>query len=196
MINYVLMGNAAKKLMTAIEYLEFERNSLEKHEFYNGEIYAMAGAKERHNLIVSNLIASFHSKFKNKPCVVYPSDMRVVIDEYNHYTYPDVTLVCGERKFLDNKNDCLLNPNVIVEVLSESIERYDRGKKFEAYRNISSLREYMLVSSEHKKIELFTKTTDGKWFLSENGVEDTIVIPALDLTLLLSDVYDKVEFEQ
>jgi|JI10StandDraft_1071094.scaffolds.fasta_scaffold527775_1 Uma2 family endonuclease len=195
-MNYVLMGNAAKKLMTAIEYLEFERNSLEKHEFYNGEIYAMAGAKERHNLIVSNLIISIGSKFKNKPCVVYPSDMRVVIDEYNHYTYPDVTLVCGERKFLDNKNDCLLNPNVIIEVLSDSTEKYDRGKKFEAYRNLISLREYMLVSSEHKKIELFTKTTEGKWLLSENGIEDTIIIPTLDLTLLLSDVYDKVEFEQ
>lgn len=195
-MNYVLMGNAAKKLMTAIEYLEFERNSLEKHEFYNGEIYAMAGAKEGHNLIVSNLIISIGSKFKNKPCVVYPSDMRVVIDEYNHYTYPDVTLVCGERKFLDNKNDCLLNPNVIIEVLSDSTEKYDRGKKFEAYRNLISLREYMLVSSEHKKIELFTKTTEGKWLLSENGIEDTIVIPTLDLTLLLSDVYDKVEFEQ
>ena len=94
--------------------------------------------------------------------------MRVVIDEYNHYTYPDVTLVCGERKFLDNKNDCLLNPNVIIEVLSDSTEKYDRGKKFEDYRNLISLREYMLVSSEHKKIELFTKTTDGKWLFSEN----------------------------
>ena len=196
MINYALMGSAAKKFMTASEYLEFERNSLEKHEFYNGEIYAMAGAKERHNLIVSYLIINIGTKFKNKHCVVYPSDMRVVIDEYNHYTYPDVTLVCGERKFLDNKNDCLLNPNVIIEVLSDSTEKYDRGKKFEAYRNLISLREYMLVSSEHKKIELFTKTTEGKWLLSENGIEDTIIIPTLDLTLLLSDVYDKVEFEQ
>jgi Uma2 family endonuclease len=196
MINYALMGNAAKKLMTAAEYLDFERESFEKHEFYNGEIYAMAGAKERHNLIVSNLIISIGTKFKNMPCVVYPSDMRVVIDEYRHYTYPDVTLVCAERKFLDNKNDCLLNPNVIIEVLSESTERYDRGKKFEAYRNIISLKEYMLVSSEHKKIELFTKTTDGKWLFSENTQEDTIIIPTLDLTILLSDVYDKVEFEQ
>lgn len=194
MINYALMGSAAKKLMTAIEYLEFERNSLEKHEFYNGEIYAMAGAKERHNLIVSNLIINIGTKFKNKPCVVYPSDMRVVIDEYNHYTYPDVSLVCGEREFLDNKNDCLLNPNVIIEVLSDSTEKYDRGKKFEDYRNLISLREYMLVSSEHKKIELFTKTTDGKWLFSENTLEGNI-IPTLDLTLLLSDIYDKVEFE-
>ena len=189
------MGNAAKKLMTAIEYLDFERNSLEKHEFYNGEIYAMAGAKERHNLIVSNLIAAFHSKFKNKPCVVYPSDMRVVIDEYNHYTYPDVSLICGERKFLDNKNDCLLNPNVVIEVLSDSTEKYDRGKKFEAYRNITSLNEYVLVSSEYKKIEIFTKTTDRKWLFSENTKEDTIIIPTLELTLSLSDVYDKVVFE-
>ena len=85
---------------------------------------------------------------------------------------------------------------MIIEVLSDSTEKYDRGKKFEAYRNLISLREYMLVSSEHKKIELFTKTTEGKWLLSENGIENTIIIPTLDLTLLLSDVYDKVEFEQ
>ncbi len=196
MINYALMGNAAKKLMTVAGYLDFERESFEKHEFYNGEIYAMTGAKERHNLIVSNLIATIGIQIKNKPYVIFPPSMRVVIDEYRHYTYPDVTLVCGERKFLDNKNDCLLNPNVIVEVLSDSTERYDRGKKFEAYRNIISLKEYMLVSSEHRKMELFTKTTDGKWLFSENTQEDTIIIPTLDLTLILSDIYDRVEFEQ
>lgn len=189
------MGNAAKQLITALEYLDFERKSKEKHEYYNGEIYAIAGAKERHNLLVSNLIAAIHQKFKNKPCVVYPSDMRVVIDEYRHYTYPDVVLVCGERKFLDKTDDSLLNPSAIIEVLSDSTENYDRGKKFEAYRNITSLREYMLVSSERKKIELFTKTSEGKWLLSESGKEDTITIPTLELELSLSDIYDKVELE-
>ena len=188
------MENLARKFMTATEYLDFERNSLEKHEFYKGEIYAMAGAKEKHNLIVSNLISMIHSQFKKRPCVVYPSDMRVVIDQYNHYAYPDITIVCGDRKFLDSKSDSLLNPSAIIEVLSESTETYDRGKKFEAYRNITTLREYMLVSTDHKKIELFTKSPDDKWVLSESGKEDTITLPTLNLTLTLSDIYDKVEF--
>lgn len=190
------MENLARKLMTAAEYLEMERNSTVKHEFYRGEIFAMAGAKERHNLIVSNLIGIFYNKFKSKPCVVYPSDMRVEIDENNHYTYPDVVLVCGERKFSDSKNDTLLNPNVIFEVLSESTESYDRSKKFEAYRTIPSLQEYVLVSSDRKKIEVFTKSAEGRWYLSESGPSDTVEISAVNTELSLSEVYDKVIFDE
>ncbi len=190
------MENLARKLMTAAEYLEMERNSSVKHEFYRGEIFAMAGAKERHNLIVSNLIIAFGIRFKNQPCVVYPSDMRVEIDENHHYTYPDVVLVCGERKFSDSKNDTLLNPNVIFEVLSESTESYDRSKKFEAYRTIPSLQEYVLVSSDRKKIEVFTKSPEGRWYLSESGLSDTVEISAVNTELLLSEVYDKIVFDE
>lgn len=114
--------------MTAAEYLDMERNSPEKHEFYFGEIYAMAGAKENHNLIAGNLISLIHIQFKGRPCCVYPSDLRVVVDEYSHYVYPDSVLVCGERKFLDKSNDSLLNPSAVIEVLSDSTETYDRGK--------------------------------------------------------------------
>ena len=190
------MENLARKLMTAAEYLEMERNSDVKHEFYRGEIFAMAGAKERHNLIVSNLIGIFYNKFKNQPCVVYPSDMRVEIDESHHYAYPDVILVCGERKFLDKKNDTLLNPNVIIEVLSESTENYDRSKKFEAYRTIPSFQEYVLVSSDRKKIEVFTKSPEGRWYLSESGPSDKVAISAVSTELSLSEVYDKVVFDE
>ncbi len=189
------MGNPVKKLMTAAEYLDMERNSPEKHEFYFGEIYAMAGAKENHNLIVSNLISLIHLQFKGRPCYVYPSDLRVVIDEYSHYVYPDLVLVCGERKFLDKSNDSLLNPSAVIEVLSDSTETYDRGKKFESYRNIISLQEYVLVSSGRKKIELFSKSAEGKWVLSESGKEGTLDILSLNLHLSASDVYDKIQFE-
>lgn len=182
--------------MNAEEYLEMERNSSVKHEFYKGEIFAMAGAKERHNLIVSNLIIAFGTRFKNQPCFVYPSDMRVAIDKNDHYTYPDVILVCGERKFLDNKNDTLLNPNVIIEVLSESTENYDRGKKFEAYRTIPSLQEYMLVSSDRKKIEVFSKSPDGRWYLFESDPSESVEITSLKTNISLSEVYDKIEFEE
>ncbi len=167
-----------------------ERNSPEKHEFYFGEIYAMAGAKENHNLI-----SLIHIQFKGRPCCVYPSDLRVVVDEYSHYVYPDLVLVCGERKFLDKSNDSLLNPSAVIEVLSDSTETNDRGKKFESYRNIISLQEYMLVSSERKKNELFSKSPEGKWVLSESGKERTIDISSLNLHISVSDVYEKIEFE-
>lgn len=114
------MENLANRFITVLEYLEIERNSQEKHEYYHGELFVMAGASETRNLIVSNLIAIFHTKFVSQPCVVYPSDMKVVIDKERHYSYPDVTVVCGERKFLDDKNDALLNPGLIVEVLEKT----------------------------------------------------------------------------
>jgi Uma2 family endonuclease len=188
------MDNLARKFISPEEYLELERNSLEKHEYYQGEIFAMAGAKENHNLIVSNLIGLFYMKFKLTPCVVYPSDMRVSIDSKRHYTYPDVSLICGERKFLDKNNDTLLNPSVIIEVLSESTENYDRSKKFESYRKIASLQEYVLVASDRKKIEIFTKSNDGRWYLSESGPSETIEISSVNVQLSLNEVYDKIVF--
>jgi Uma2 family endonuclease len=121
--------------------------------------------------------------------------MRVVIDEHSHYTYPDITIVCGERKFLDNQTDSLLNPSIIIEVLSDSTETYDRGKKFESYRNIASLKEYMLVSTDRKKIELFSKDGNEKWYLSESNGKEGIFIPALSITLSIEDVYEKIDFQ-
>lgn len=188
------MDNLARNFITVTDYLEIERKSALKHEYYYGEIFAMAGAKEIHNLIVSNLVAIFHSLFKNKSCVVYPSDMKVVVDQNTHYTYPDITIVCGKRNFLDNHTDSLLNPTIIIEVLSESTETYDRGKKFEAYRTIPSLTEYMLVSTDRKKVELFSKNTDSKWFLSESGIDEIIHIPTLSVTIQLYDIYEKIDF--
>ena len=187
------MGNLAHKKITVSEYFEIERNSLEKHEYYEGELFAMAGAKKKHNLIVSNLIISIGSQFKGRPCSVYPPDMKVAVDKYNHYTYPDISVVCGESKFVNESEDSLVNPKVIIEVLSDSTEKYDRGKKFQSYRNISSLEEYVLVSTENKKVELFTKSSEDKWVFSESDESGIIKLASIDCVLNLDDIYDKVE---
>lgn len=128
------MENETGKRYTEDEYLELERKAEFKSEYYAGEIFMMAGAKEHHNLILWNLLGEIHALFKKRPCKAYPSDMRVKVSESGLYTYPDISIVCDKAEFLDENNDTLLNPIVIIEVLSESTESYDRGKKFEFYR--------------------------------------------------------------
>ncbi len=190
------MNNLALKRMTIEEYFALEETSQEKYEFYRGEIFAISGAREIHNLIVSNLIYAFKGKLKDRPCAVYPSDMRVMIDEYNHYTYPDLSIVCGKRDFTNEKKTTLMNPIAIVEVLSDSTESYDRGKKFRAYRNIPSFQVYILISTNYKQIEVFTKLESGSWNLSDPDKEGKIYISPLECTLTLNDVYEGVEMEE
>jgi Uma2 family endonuclease len=174
------------------EYLEFERNSEIKHEYFDGEIFAMSGASRKHNLIVSNVISSLMSQLK-KRCRVYPSDMRVKIETTKLYTYPDVMIVCGQDKFADKKEDILLNPDVIIEVLSDSTENYDRGKKFENYRKIGSLKEYVLISQHTRKIEKFLKTEHRRWIWDETDEEHKeIILESVGCALNLDEVYDKV----
>jgi len=179
--------------ITEEEYLEFERNSDIKHEYFDGEIFAMSGASETHNLIVVNVIFSLMSQLKKKPCRVYPSDMRLKIETTKLYTYPDVMIVCGERKFDDDHKDMLLNPDVIIEVLSDSTENYDRGKKFEHYRKIGSFKEYVLISQNIRKIERFLKTEHLRWISDETDEEHTeIILESVGCALNLDEVYDKV----
>jgi Uma2 family endonuclease len=137
-----------KSFLTPEQYLEIERPAERKSEYYNGEMFAMAGAKRAHNLLVTNLLAGLHRQLRSRPCEVYPSDMRVRVSATGLYTYPDIVAVCGEQQFLDDTEDTLLNPGLLVEVLSPSTEAYDRGRKFEQYKTLDSLREYMLVASE------------------------------------------------
>jgi Uma2 family endonuclease len=189
------MDNLARKKISMDEYFHIEETSEIKHEYYRGDIYAMAGASSNHNLIVSNLIRSLGNQFRNRPCLVYPSDMRVQVDENNHYTYPDVIIVCDKPTFLDDKKNTLINPTVIIEVLSESTELYDRGKKFQAYRLIPSLQNYILVASESKLIEVFTRNTNGQWVIFDLDSEGKIKISYLDCELSLDEVYEKVELD-
>ena len=186
--------DAAVKLLTPAEYLAFERKSKTKHEYFAGNIYTMAGANERHNLIVANLVIEIGVQFRKRPCRIYPSDMRVKISETGLYTYPDVTVVCGRPQFDDDQSDILLNPTVIFKVLSKSIEAYDRGKKFQHYRTIDTLMEYLLVAQDSYHVEHYVRQADGQWLLSEaTHLRQTIHLPTIDCDLTLADVYDKVE---
>ncbi len=184
---------AQRENRTAREYIEIERAAERKSEFFAGEMFAMAGASEAHNLIVANLIREIGNQLRGKPCRTYPSDMRVRVEDEMHYTYPDVTALCGEPEFEDDRRDTLLNPQVIIEVLSPSTEDYDRGRKFLQYRKLTSLMEYLLVSQEAQRVEKYERQADGRWLLSEAGGKDSRVeIQSIGCSLVLSDLYENV----
>ena len=171
-----------------------ERQAQCKSEYYAGEIFAMAGASRWHNLIVTNVLRQLSLQLKGRPCTTYPSDMRVKVDPTGLCTYPDVTVVCGEARFEDNRQDTLLNPTLIVEVLSESTEAYDRGGKFAHYRKLASLTEYVLITQTKPHIEHYVRQPDNRWLLSEaDSLSDAVHLPSIDCHLALVEVYDKVD---
>ena len=188
------MDNLARKTFTESEYLELERKADFKSEYYNGETFAMAGASLIHNKIVSNLIFLFNQFLKDKPCDVYPSDLRLQVEKSGLYTYPDITIVCGKTELLDNKFDTLKNPTILIEVLSDSTEKYDRGQKFSFYREIPSLKEYILVSSKTMKIEKFKRLEDGNYLYIESNEHQPFPIDSIDMNLNLEDVYNKIDW--
>ncbi len=188
------MENLARKFYTESEYLELEKSSEYKSEYYKGEIFAMAGASALHNRLVRNLTGLFWEKFRNHPCNVYASDLRVRINTSSLYTYPDLVIVCGKEEYLDNSLDTLTNPTIIFEVLSDSTEKYDRGQKFSFYREISSLREYVLVSSRERKLEKFKRVDSGNWLFSESKEGEPFQIESIESFLNLEDVYEKVDW--
>lgn len=184
-----------KSKLTPKEYLEFERKSEIKHEYFNGEIFAMSGAKRNHNKVVANLSGLIWQQLKGKPCEFYPNDMRVFVPSSGLYTYPDLVVVCNEPQFQDDVFDTLLNPILLIEVLSDSTESYDRGKKFQHYRSIESLQEYILVSQHEARVEKYVRHGDGFWLLSEAvGSDSEIEFASIECLLSLSDVYDKIDF--
>jgi Uma2 family endonuclease len=188
------MSLQPKSLHTPEEYLVLERKAGYKSEYFAGEIFAMSGASEQHNLIVANVVATLHTQFRNRPCKVYASDMRVKVSPTGLYTYPDVVALCSEPRFDDDQKDTLLNPTVIIEVLSPSTEAYDRGDKFGHYRKLASLTEYVLISQEKIHIERYVRQPDNQWLLSEtSGLHDTVQLPSINCTLVLDEVYEKVE---
>lgn len=181
--------------LTAEEYLFQERLSETRREYFNGETFAMAGASRRHNQIVSNLTRVLGNQLADRPCSVYSSDMKVKIQKLNKYAYPDVLIVCGQQQFEDENEDVLLNPVVIIEVLSDSTEAYDRGDKFLHYQTIPSLAEYLLVSQKACQIEKFTRQSDNAWVYSqyrEMGSDVEVELATVDCRLRLQEVYAKV----
>lgn len=187
------MSTAAVKRYSVEDYLALERASETKHEFYDGEIFPMAGASEPHILIVGNLVREIGNLLKERDCRVYPSDMRIQCAT-GLYTYPDVSIVCGPREFADDRSDTLVNPLTIIEVLSPSTEAYDRGKKFEHYKTIASLQEYILVAQDRASIHHFARQ-DDRWSLTvvtELGGE--LVLPVLGVSIPCTEIYANVDF--
>lgn len=190
------MSAVARQKMTVAEYLEMERASEEKHEFLDGEIYLMSGASLKHNLIVTNTVSGLHSQLRNRPCVVFPSDMRVRIRDNRHYTYPDITVVCDPLQLEDTEQDTLLNPTLIIEVLSPSTESYDRGRKFQHYRTLASLQEYVLISQDSTRIERYLRQPNDEWLLADaSGIDASLELASIQCVLSLAEVYEKVTFE-
>lgn len=190
------MSAARKPLISPDDYLAGERLSRTKHEYVAGQIFAMAGASERHNLVAMNIGASLHAQLRRRPCNVYPSDMRVRVSAMGLYTYPDLSVVCAPPQFEDEQRDTLLNPVLLVEVLSPTTESYDRGRKFQQYRTLPSLVEYLLVAQDAMHIEYYARQPDGRWVLAEaDGAEGVIQLAALGCELRLADVYEKVLFD-
>jgi len=181
------------KKISEAQYLKMERAAEFKSELRDGRAYAMAGASERHNLIMGNTFVSLHNQLRRRPCRVYPSDMRVRVTAIGFYTYPDISVVCGRPEFADDTRDTLLNPTVIVEVLSPSTANYDRGEKFERYRQLPSLSEYLLVSQTRPLVEHYVRQPDGKWLLTEyRELSDVVELPSIGCRLALSEIYEQV----
>jgi Uma2 family endonuclease len=156
-------------------------------------MFAMAGASANHNLIVGNCVQTLGQQLKKKPCRVYPSDLKLKIETTGLYTYPDLSVVCGEPQLESAAGDVLLNPVVLVEVLSDSTEAYDRGKKFEHYRTIPSLMHYVLIAQDRYSIDCFSRQIQGNWVLAScQTLEGKILLDAIDSELVAADVYDKV----
>lgn len=188
------MASHPEPHFTPEEYLAMEREAEFKSEYIDGEIVAMVGASERHNLIVVNLVTLLNMQVRNRPCKVYSSDMRVDVRERGLYAYPDVVMLCGEAKFRDDEMDNLLNPSLIIDVLSKSTEGYDRGEKFAKYRRIESLAEYLLFAQDEPHVEHYVRQANNEWLLSEvNELDDTLYLPSIACHLKLGEVYNKVE---
>ena len=183
--------------ITPEEYLSLDRAATLKSEYLGGRMVAMAGASRAHNLITLNVGAAFNAQLAERPCEVYASDMRVKVEASRDYTYPDVVAVCEEPHFEDGALDILLNPAVVVEVLSSSTQDYDRGTKFALYRTIESLRDYVLISQDRVRVEHYARQGAFQWLLTEYAeMSDTLSLPSVDVTLSLSAIYRKVGFPE
>ncbi|WP_437306843.1 Uma2 family endonuclease [Sorangium sp. So ce388] len=184
------MNAPARKLsFTYAEYLEQERASPTKHEFLAGEIFDMAGGTPEHARLAANVMAELRPALRERPCAVFSSDLRVRVRETGLATYPDVSVVCGQLARDPEDKDAVVNPLVLVEVLSDSTEGYDRGEKFAHYRRIPSLKEYVLVSQSHRRIEVFRRNEDNTWTLHEAGPGERARLASIDGALAVDEIY-------
>ena len=191
------MPSPASSRITAAEYLALERQAEFKSEYLDGEVFAMTGASRRHNLICLNIGAELRTQLKQRPCEVYVSDMRVKTSATGLYTYPDIVVVCGTPTFEDAEVDTLVNPVLLAEVLSKTTQDYDRGGKFEHYRTLDSLQEYLLVAQHACHLTHYVRQPDNAWLLTETrNIDDAMYLPFIDCRLVLTEVYAKVNLDR
>ena len=184
------MAGAEKRTVTLAEHRDLERTGADQHEYADGRIFARAGASAAHNRVSANVIAELSIALRERPCTVYPSDQRIVTVD-GTAAYPDVSALCGEPRFGDEQQDELLNPTLVVEVLSESTEAYDRGMKFEHYASMPSFIEYVLIDPHRMHVEVFTREDEG-WRLRRYGAEDTLELLSVGCVLRVRELYVKV----
>lgn len=181
----------AQRKYTIEEYLEIENAETEKHEYYQGEIFAMSGAKISHVNIVMNLSTALKVKLRGKPCQPYGNDLRIHIPTNTLFTYPDISIICGEPETLNNDDMNALNPTVVIEVLSPSTRSYDRGEKFRLYRDIMSLKEYILIDSQTVAVEDWYINDHGNWELNEfKTISDTFKLKSINIDLSIEELYE------
>lgn len=190
------MAAAAREYLSPQEYLKLERGSQAKHEYFDGQLIAMVGGTPRHSHLGGNMITTLNGALGNRPCIVYNSDLKVGSARRDVYFYPDVTVVCGTPQFAEPEQDVLLNPLLIVEILSPSTERYDRTRKFLRYQRIPGFADYLLVAQDRPLVELCSRQADDHWeWIEATGLEATIALPSLDCTIALADIYRNVRFD-
>ena len=185
------MAQPATKYLTEKEYLAFERSALDKHEYYRGEIFAMSGASFKHNLLENNLRIALGVFLKGKKYSSFGSNLRIHIPSNTLYTYPDIIVICDDPVFVNDEFDTTTNPSIIIEILSPSTKDYDRGTKFKLYRDISSLKEYILIDSETISIEIFRLNDNGRWQLEElKNADEVLQINTTGFKLTLREIYE------
>ncbi len=191
------MSTQVKKRYTVEEYLELERKAGHKSEYLDGQIYAVAGASPSHSVITVNLSGEVYAQLRGSKCQAYSNDTKVRTSQTGLYSYPDLSIFCGEPKFHDEQKDVLINPKVIFEVLSPSTEAFDRGRKFFRYQNIESFTDYVLVAQDEARVEHLIRQVDGAWLLyMVRGLGKTLHIASIDCSISLAGVYDRVTFPE
>ncbi|HAO20723.1 MAG: hypothetical protein BWK80_54060 [Desulfobacteraceae bacterium IS3] len=182
-----------KTYITPEEYFEIEEAAEYKSEYYHGEMFAMSGASFAHNLVAGNVFASLHRSLRDSDCIVFNSDMKIELDKAKHYAYPDVSAVCGDVRFAEGRDDTIVNPVLIIEVLSESTQKYDRDLKFKAYQNIASLKDYILIDQYSYRVEYFSKNNFGFWDSEVfEKIDDKFIVRSVDVELSLNIIYHRV----
>lgn len=191
------MATATSAHVTPEEYLERERKAEFRSEYFGGEIVAMAGGTYEHSIIIGNVIRELSQGLRRVNCTVSSSDVRLAIASAGFYTYPDVMVVCGDPAFVDNRRDTVCNPVLLIEVLSESTKDYDRGDKFQSYRTLSSLKEYVTVAQDKMHVEQHVRQSDDRWLLTDYWESaGRIQLASVALELQLSDIYEKIVIEK